>query len=193
MTRTTWLFLRHGQSTANAEGWLAGHRDAPLTPRGQEQARAAAEVLRQVPLVTVHTSDLERARRTAEAVLENRAIPLRVTPALRERTCGDWEGRAIAGLDPDRDMRRFLSWNGRPPGGESLRDVAERAIGYLATCEADGPTLVVAHGALLRAILGVLDGSPPDAIGRWQPENCEVYTRTMEPGTWARLLRSLPD
>lgn len=183
-----WSFIRHGQSQANAERWFAGVFDAPLTARGREQAIAARDQLAGVSFERAFSSDLSRAFETAKLVLEGRSIALVTTPHLRERSCGSWQCHAIDEIESRGDMDVFLAWDGRPPKGESLRDVAIRALSWLVDVDDGTDTLIVAHGALLRAVLGLVDAVPTDEIGRWRPRNCEVMQRDLEPGTWARLL-----
>ena len=65
-------------------------------------------------------------------------------------------------------------------------------MAYLAAVDgADGSTLVAAHGALIRAVVGVIDGTPSAEIGLWRPQNCELITRDLEPGGWDLLLRAV--
>jgi len=189
----TWTFVRHGQSVANVEGWLAGHHDAPLTRLGEEQAIAARRELHEPLPSRAFCSDLSRAHRTARLLLADRAIPLLVTPRLRERALGAWQRKTVAELDVEPEHReRLASWRGRPPGGESLLDVALRAVGWLASLV--GPpedTLVVAHGALIRAVLATIDRLPRDRIDAWRPGNCEVIRRDVSENAWHELLDEL--
>ena len=84
-------------------------------------------------------------------------------------------------------QRQLRGWTTRPPGGETLLDVATRAASWLATVDEDTDTLIVAHGALMRALLGALDGVPRDVIGDWRPTNCEVVQRHLTVGAWSAL------
>jgi len=93
-----WTFIRHGEAQSNAEGWVAGHRDAPLTRTGQNQAKALLHDLAHVHVDRVVSSDLQRATDTARLMLGGRLIPWEQTPALRERNCGVFEGQPIAEL-----------------------------------------------------------------------------------------------
>jgi broad specificity phosphatase PhoE len=186
-----WVFVRHGESRANAEGWIAGQRDVPLTERGERQALAARTALTDCAFMRAFSSDLARARRTAEILLHGRDVPLHVAAPLRERTCGLWEGRTVVDLDERGDTRVLERWDGTPPSGESLRDVAVRAIDWLAAVDGPEDALVVSHGALMRAVLGLVDGLPRPRIGTWKPRNCEPLVRDLPVGAWAELLRSL--
>lgn len=191
-------FVRHGQSTANREGWMAGHLDAPLTDLGVAQAIEAREEVLTRPFARAFSSDLSRAHRTAELILEHADIPLQSTPRLRERSAGRWQGRTVEELQREGALERdFHPWTAAPPDGESLEIVARRAIAFLAEIEvAELDTLVVAHGALIRAVMLVVDDLPRDRLDGWRPRNCEAVTRTMAPGKWAKLhhtLVSLPE
>ena len=186
-----WTFIRHGQSEANRDRWFAGHVDAPLTAAGEAQAITARADLDVAAITRAFASDLQRAQRTAELLLEGSTIPLRIAPALRERSCGSWERRPIADIEAAGEMGIFSTWTGAPGGGESLRDTAIRALTFLAEIDDGTNTLIVAHGALLRATIGTADGMDRDAIGTWRPRNCESIVRDYPSGHFAAALRGL--
>lgn len=193
-----WIFLRHGESTANAGGFLAGWEDVPLTPEGERQARAAGLALAGAPIARVVTSDLRRATRTAELFLtawrgeEERPLPpLRISAALRERHLGQWSGLYLEALRADGRHATLLGWDTRPPGGESHLDLARRVLAGLVPVGDEGPTLFVSHGGLLRTLFGLLDGTPEAEIGRVRIPNAVATTRELAPGTWASLLNKL--
>lgn len=180
MTLTRWTFIRHGQSTANAEGWYAGHTDAPLSDRGRSQAAAARAAVDALDLDRALCSDLVRATETASILLTGRDLPLVIDPALRERSCGAWERRTIAHLTETGDLELFHTFDGCPPEGESLRTVAIRALRRLADDATGGHVLVVCHGALMRTVIGVLDDIDRTKLGLWKPDNCETVTRDVD-------------
>ena len=188
----TWTFVRHGESIANREGWLAGHFDAPLTEHGEAQAIEARQRLPDPRPTRAFCSDLRRAHHTAQLLLEQEVIPLTLHPALRERALGAWQRRSIAELAAMGVIRGCMgTWSGRPPGGESLLDVALRVIGWAASVDSDEDTLVVAHGALMRAVLTVVDQQPRDQLDFQRPENCQAITRVIPHGAWAQWLDEL--
>jgi broad specificity phosphatase PhoE len=170
LTETLWVFLRHGQSFANAEGWLSGWRDVALTPEGERQARAAGEKLAELPVRRVLASDLGRAVRTAElAIAGHPTFPgaFHRVPELRERHMGVLEGVPFVEVRDDGRLDRWLRpWDVGPPGGESSAVAVCRALAALRRWDDGTPTLVVAHGSLLRALIGVLDGVPTSDIGQ---------------------------
>jgi len=186
---TRWLFVRHGESVANREGWLAGWLDAPLTATGRARAEQFGEVLRARTFARVFTSDASRAIETARLLVPGAAIE--VVPAIRERNLGAWEGAARAKLRADGRFSRLMTWDGRPPGGESHRDIAARMLGWLATVPDGGDTLVVGHGGTLRATLGWLDGLPTDEIAKWSLHNLEPVERHADRATWEGRLAAL--
>ena len=191
---SNWIFIRHGQSVANAEGWFSGQQDPRLTLRGEEQARRLVDELGDTPIDRVLASDLERARRTAEIALGDRGLPIEIHSELRERCCGIHEGEAVETLQRNGGYDLLMTFDGRPPEGESLRDVALRTFAFLAERDGQaGTTAVVCHGALIRSVVGVLDGRPYEQLSEWKPQNCEVIQRQVMPGTWSRLYKRLND
>lgn len=180
-----WSFLRHGESIANAEGWLAGHTDADLTHKGVRQALAVRDALEDIVFERVVVSDLLRARRTAALALPTWDVV--VDSRVRERTLGDWEGRTRKELREEGAMATLLSWHGRPPRGESQADLADRVTSALIDYEDGVPTLIVCHGGVMRAMLGLLDGEPESTRSRVRYPNCALQVRQLERGR----LRSL--
>lgn len=169
------LLLRHAQSAWNAEARWQGWADPPLSPDGEEQARAAAARLagEGPPFDLVVTSDLHRARQTGELLAAGLGLdrPGLVEADLREHHVGAWSGLTrseIAERWPDLLAR----WEGgelvTPPGGEDWIAFQERVVAagrrVAASVPRDARILVVAHGGVLRA-LAVAAGHPPRRIG----------------------------
>lgn len=120
------LLLRHGQSTANAEDSFSGWIDVPLSGRGEQEARAAADAMRSAGLFPsiVHTSLLQRSVRTANIVMDelDRAwVPVERTWRLNERHYGALQGRGRAEVLEEVGEEVFMRWRrsygGRPPPG----------------------------------------------------------------------------
>ena len=171
------LLIRHGQSVWNAENRWQGQADPPLSPLGEEQARDAAERLAGLEFTGLVSSDLARARRTAEIIGEALGLPVQVEPGLREIDVGEWTGFTRAEIDAGWPGE-LADWSeGRsesPPGGESRTDLAARAQSSVRRLAADAPPgatlLVVTHGALLRHLdraLGLEPQSIENLAGRW--------------------------
>lgn len=174
----SFLVLRHGQTTWNAEGRWQGWADAPLSDLGEQQARSAAAHLGAYGFTAFASSDLQRARRTAELLAEGlgSAADVVVEAGLRERNVGAFAGKTITELlvaypecfEPD--TRRLL----QVPEGETDEDLWRRtapALVALAERFAGERLLVVSHGGVIRTIerhLGIDPGaSTPNLGGRW--------------------------
>ncbi|MBA2321529.1 MAG: histidine phosphatase family protein, partial [Deltaproteobacteria bacterium] len=183
-----WLLVRHGESVANAEGWLAGHRDVPLTARGESQSRLLRAVLEETGYTRVFASDLQRAWRTAELA---GAREITRVPGLRERHLGEWEGLPRHAVSMD----LLLSWSLGPPGGESQQALAERVLTALAEIEpvCDGTTIVVAHGGVLRVLDGLHHRKARGILGTTRFDNTQVLDLDLPAGRWAELARDLAE
>jgi probable phosphoglycerate mutase len=163
------LLARHGQSAWNAEGRWQGHADPPLSPLGVRQAESAAATVGQVAAVI--TSDLQRARATAELIAEQiGADPVLVDARLRERDAGEWTGLTRAEIE--REWPGYLDAGRRPPGFELDEAILGRVLDAMADLHAAHPgerVLAVAHGGVIRALerqFGVDDGLVPNLGGR---------------------------
>ncbi|MCW2799194.1 MAG: histidine phosphatase [Aeromicrobium sp.] len=167
----TVILVRHGRTTANASGVLAGRAAGiKLDKAGRDQALRTAERLAVVPLVAVVSSPLERCRQTARAILDQQtgspASPLE--KGITECDYGEWQGRAL------KDLAKEELWSvvqAHPsaaafPGGESLAAMQARSVAAIrrhdAAFEAQhGPGAVwvaVTHGDIIKSILA-------DALG----------------------------
>jgi probable phosphoglycerate mutase len=168
---TRLLVVRHGQSTWNAEGRWQGHSDPPLSALGEAQARAGAAAVAALGITAAFSSDLQRARQTAE-LLAPPSLEVVVEPMLRERDVGEWEGLTRDEIDAQfPGMRESYR---HPPGFETDEDLVGRvhpALMALATRLADGSVaLVVAHGGVIRSLERRLDAPSapvPNLAGRW--------------------------
>lgn len=187
-----WWFVRHGQSEANADDELAGHRDVALTDLGRRQAVALRATLAGLPVRRIVTSDLKRAWHTAALAWGDRPGLIERHAALRERHLGAWEGARIEALRASGGMEVLLSWTGRPPGGESHRDLGLRVVGWLAEHDDGRDTAAFLHGGLIRVVEGLLDGTPSEQIGRRKVMNTEIVLRDVPSGRWRQILEALP-
>ncbi len=173
--------IRHAESEWNASGRWQGHADPPLSTRGQQQARDLAERMAGQPASILLSSDLQRARQTAEPLAAMLGIPLQVDPRLRELDVGRWSGLRrdeIEALDPD-GLARFDSGDPafRPGAGESRREIrarARHAIAHWIAHQPEGRIVVVTHLGFIRALLpseepdnaGVIEVTAHDALTR---------------------------
>jgi probable phosphoglycerate mutase len=150
-------FVRHGETGMNAAGLITGSLDVDLTPRGREQALAAAEALAPKPITGVYSSPLRRARETAEPIAARLRLPLNIVNELAERSWGALEGR------PRGQRVRGET----PPGGESFAAFTSRVLGALAGID-DPVPVIVAHSGVFRvlcATLNIVDVAMPVTNG----------------------------
>ena len=159
---TTLLLVRHGETDWNAEGRLQGQIDRPLTEFGRRQAKQLAAELEGEELEAIYSSDLARARETAEIVGERLGLPVELDSDLREKDWGTWEGLTAV----ERDRVEFV--------GESTQAHEERmlrALARISSQHADGSTvLVVTHGGSMRRVQTAALGMALPVVencGRW--------------------------
>jgi len=162
----TVLLLRHGRTTSNASGVLAGRRPVDLDETGTNQAKKAGERLLSLPLRSVISSPLLRCRRTVEIALPDAEII--EDEGLTECGYGDWEGK------PLKDLAKEPLWQvvqAHPsaavfPSGEAMADMSARAIATIRRWDdkisaehgPDALWLACSHGDVIKAIIA-------DALG----------------------------
>jgi broad specificity phosphatase PhoE len=161
---TTLLLVRHGETDWNAEGRLQGHTDRPLNDYGRRQAKELAERLAAEQVDAIYTSDLSRAKETAEIVGERLGLPVVVDADLREKNWGSWEG--LTG-----DERRNVDYVGEST--EDHRERILRAVERIVERHPEQRIVVVTHGGSLRRIQAAVNGVAEPVI-----ENCAVWSHT---------------
>lgn len=192
-----WL-VRHGQTNWNVEGRWQGQTPAapPLNATGLAQAEALAAQLDGAQFAALYSSDLTRARQTAEIIARRAGLPVAFDARLREVALGDWEGLlgsdVAARYSRELEERRRDPVRSRPPNGETVEELATRlsaALGEIAARHAGAPrVLVVTHGLAMATTLclardlplhQVFDHLPENAqpaIVRWPPEGATDFT-----------------
>lgn len=170
------VLLRHGESQWNLENRFTGWVDVPLSPKGEAEARAAGAKLARMRFDCAFASVLKRAIDTLMIVLETigqKDIPIEKDQALNERLYGD-----LQGLDKAETAAKFgeqqvklwrRSYDVRPPGGESLKDTADRVLPYYESrikpkILENKTVLVAAHGNSLRALVMQLDNLTKEEV-----------------------------
>lgn len=166
--RSFW-YQRHGQTDWNAAGLSQGAVDVPLNETGRAQARAAAPVLMGRGITGIVASPLGRARETAEIVNQTLNLPLSFEADLREVIFGTQEGKKLAPW-----FQEWLDGTFTPPGAESFAELSARAGGAMQRVLAKpGPLLIVSHGAIFRAIRGLMDVPFDTGTANGVPLLCE--------------------
>lgn len=175
----TVVLVRHGRSTANTAGVLAGRVEGvALDETGLAQVSAVGERLSPVPLRLAVTSPLERCRQTAAAVLARQepGVPLVVDERLTECDYGAWQGATLSDLAADPLWGTVQNHPSHAvfPGGESLHAMAARAVDGVRSLDArveaeHGPGavwLAVSHGDVIKAVLADALGTHLDHFQR---------------------------
>src|SRR6476469_2115395 len=164
---TTVILLRHGRTTANTGGILAGWTSGvQLDETGTAQVRAVGERLAKVPLAAIVSSPLERCRQSADAIADGRELEVQTDDRLGEARYGDWTGRAIKDLVKDplwKVVQQHPSAAVFPgPEGEGLAQTQARSVAAVREWNAklgpDAVWLACSHGDVIKAILA-------DALG----------------------------
>lgn len=192
MTRIT--VIRHGQSEGNISKVICGHYDTPLTDVGREQARLTGIHLFGKKVDRIYSSDLVRAKETAEIIAKQIGMRVDVDARLRERSCGIFDGKPVA------DALKHPLWEGfisKPhvnvEGGETIGQIYTRAKDFLELISRqhkDENVILVTHGGWLwvcvPAVLGVSIDSYYGFIGM---DNCSLTNVVYDNGSF--VLESL--
>lgn len=163
--------IRHAEAEGNLYRLWQGRTDGRITPQGRLQIQALAERFASVHLDAIYSSDLQRARETAQGLLKDHPVPYYTDPRLQEFYVGAWENRPFGNTDFEEPEMAHL-FNSDPArwhadGAESffhcqhrmeevLRDVAEKNDG--------GTIAVISHGMAIRTLLAKLLGIPSENI-----------------------------
>ncbi len=145
---TTILLARHGETDWNRDGRFQGWADPPLNARGRAQAEALADQLRHTPFDAVFSSDLRRARETAEIVAAPHEVPVVTDQGLREIDVGSWSGLTRSEIE-----ERFPGADHHD--GETREEHLARVLATverIARAWLGRRILIVSHGGSLRAL-----------------------------------------
>ena len=187
MANAKLVLVRHGLSVYNDQNRFTGWKDVDLNQQGRDEAKQAVNLLMDYKFDMAFTSDLIRAKNTLSIILEGinqRDIPVIENMALNERDYGDLIGQNKVeaaeqfGEEQVHIWRR--SFDTPPPGGESLKDTADRVIPYLKNeimpLISNGKNILIsAHGNSIRAIVMNLQNYSPEQILRTEIGWCEPW------------------
>ena len=179
--------VRHGETAWNAATRMQGQLDTPLNATGCRQAERTARALAGEGIEAIWSSDLQRARRTAEAIADAIAsaggprLAVQTDAGLRERHFGVFQGATYADIDT-RWPAEALRWRRREPafapdGGESLIDFHARCVGTaarLAALHAGRTVALVAHGGVMDCLHRAALGLDLQAVRTWQLGNAAI-------------------
>lgn len=197
-----WIIARHGQTEWNKLGKSQGHTDVPLDETGRWQSQLLGSALKGEQIDFVWSSDLARARETAEIAMAANHLTLagtpplegnfKLTPLLRERCFGDWEGtpysevkEKIAALQ-DAGHNLFEL---KAPNGESLNEVGGRMQQFVSAARQPGQTvLVVSHGGACAVLLSLILQGDIRAARNFRFANC-AFSEVHETSAGKILMR----
>lgn len=174
------LLIRHGENE-----WVTSHRLAGRTPgvhlndRGREQAQQLAERLAGLPISAVYSSPLERCMETAAPLAQALGLPVLPEPGVLEVDYGEWQGGNLKELakQPEWRLVQVYPSGFRFPGGESLREVQNRAVDTLERLRQQHAGEIIAvftHGDVVRTSLAYYLGTPLDLFQRLSIEPASV-------------------
>lgn len=158
---STFYIVRHSETEWNVKRVMQGHSDSQLTPKGIKDSEELAKKFKSIKFDLIFSSDLLRARRTAEAISLERDIALKTTELIRERSYGEYEGKPHTeyeivnqALDKLSEEQRYTYKHS--PGIESDEDVVNRFLTFIREVAVANPgktILAVSHGGIMRAFL----------------------------------------
>ena len=185
MEQTTTIFLvRHGETVDNARRIMQGQTHGMLNEHGREQAEGVAERLASEEIDAVVASDLRRAIQTAEIISARHALPVTITPLLRERDWGSFTGLYIPEL-------KGRKWTDDIETEEALLLRARDFLLYITTTYPGKRVVAVGHGIINKAILAVYAQCPMREVQRMMNAEVRLLTTSAERTASAAVATSL--
>lgn len=185
--KQTLLIIRHGQTTWNVEHRLPGQLPGvTLNETGRQQAARLAEALSVLPISTIISSPLERARETAEFVANGRDLPIYLEPELMDTNVGPWAGQVIGELSKnDPNWKAYVKDpTVAPEGIETFPQVQQRvvaAIEHWCTQENIGAyPAFVAHADVVKLLVAHYTGLAAGRAGTITIDNASVSVVELE-------------
>lgn len=191
---TRLCLVRHGETDWNAGRRLQGQIDVPLSAVGHAQARATGNALRHEGFAAIYSSDLARARQTAEATAHLAHLPVQFLPGLRERHYGVFQGLTHA-ESAARYPQAYARHHARDPrfapdAGESLLDLVARLGGTfdaIVRRHAGAAVAIFTHGGVLDILYRQASGQPLTAPRDFAIPNCGINWIEVAHGCWTLL------
>ena len=179
------VLLRHGRTEWNATRRYQGQADPPLDEVGRAQAIEVASLIAAMRPELLVSSDLQRARQTAEKVGSLTGLELSLDVRLRERHLGHWQGltrEEVASRFPDEFAEWLAGRDVTRRGGESRTEVADRACRLVEELPPVELTVLVSHGATVMCLSAALLGLPQTPSVLSPLANCH-WTELRNSGT----------
>jgi len=183
------ILVRHGKTVWNAEGRYQGKMDIPLNEEGKEQARKVGEALKDFPIKAVYSSPLARCRDTAQEIAKHHVLEVKTKEGFKEIDHGEWEGLLASEVE-ERYPELLKLWREKPsqvkmPGGESLKDVQERAVKafneVIKEHSDEDLIVIVGHDATNKVLMCHLLGTDLDKFWAFKQANCGITVLDYQP------------
>jgi len=183
------LLIRHAET--DSAGTFCGHTDPPVNERGHRQIDELIIGLATTGIEAVYTSDLQRARSTAERIAQAFNLPLMAEPELREIHFGDWEGLRWSEIEL-RDAAYARQWVTEypdlpAPQGEGLADFKDRVLQATSRLQAQFEhrcAAVVTHGGVMRVVLQELCGRSSQEAWALTKPYCSSFLYSLSPSSF---------
>jgi len=152
------ILIRHAKTVEGMKGIIKGQLDGTISNEGLKQIKEVALKLKKYKIDAIYSSDLMRARKTAEGIAKFHNVKIKYLSLLRERNFGSYQGKVV---EKTRWQKIKAKWglNGKPKGGESILDVknrAERFLKILNRNHKDETVLVVSHRIFISILLSLI-------------------------------------
>jgi len=182
MSKTEVWFVRHGETCWNVERRYQGHGDSELTEAGRTQVEATGVRFQNITFDHLYSSDLGRARSTAEAIARNSGHEIQFDPRLREKNLGIFEGLTVPEIQA-RYLDPYIAFKTQGtnfviPEGESTQQLFERAWEFLEEMRTRYPgqrTVCVTHGGTIRGLMKHILGLVQDMPTRFRLHNTSLH------------------
>jgi len=181
MELTRILAIRHGETAWNVETRIQGQLDIGLNDTGLWQAQQVSKALAQETIAAIYSSDLSRARTTAQAIAQNHPRDVQTHTGLRERHFGHFEGKTWAEIEnhwpQDAQLWRSREPRWSPQGGESLWALNQRiaqCVQEIARQHTGEQIVLVAHGGVLDVLYRLATGQDTQTPRTWHLGNAAI-------------------
>jgi broad specificity phosphatase PhoE len=187
------ILARHGETEWNVEEVFRGRIDIELNETGGQQAELLAEHLNELKIETVYSSPLKRALKTAEAIARRQKLKVETSPGLIDCDFGQWQGIQLQEVK-DRYQELYRQWLESPqlvkiPGGESLAEVRERALGVANEIVAryKERVVLVSHRVVNKVLICALLGLDNSHFWNIRQDTCGTTTFSHQDGRFVLL------
>lgn len=176
----SFILIRHGETDWNVDGRWQGQIDIPLNEKGINQAGEIARSLSNKKIDVIYSSDLSRARQTAEVISSVTRTMIFLDPRLREIHQGEWQGMLVSEIQ-QRYYKEFIErkndpYTMAPPGGETARQVQERVVSFVNDISRQyqrKTVAVVSHGFTIAVMVAHFRNIPITNVWDLVPKNAE--------------------